>query len=288
MILVTGASGQFGNAAINSLLKKGVQSNKITAMVRNEESIQDFKEKGIHFAIGDYNNYSSLVQAFIGVEKLLFISSSDVVNRQIQHENVVNAAIEAGVKHIIYTSFQSKNETETSPIWMVAKSHLHTEKELKASGINYTILKNSLYMDLVPGFVGEKILETGVIFLPAGDGKVSAVLRSEMAEAAAEILVGSNHEGKVYDFTNTEAFSYKEVAQVITEITGKTINYVSPTPEEYTQTLAQYGVPNEVIELLSGFAIAQAHGELEAVGSDLELLLGRKPTTIRAFLAQVY
>lgn len=288
MILVTGATGHFGKSTIDFLLKKGISSTNIVALVRDEEKAVDLKNKGVVLRIGDYDNYTSLVSAFKGVEKLLFVSGSDIFKRGAQHQNVVAAAKEAGVQHIVYTSFQGKNETESSPLWLVAQSHLQTEVWLKESGMDFTILKNTLYMDFVPAFLGEKVLETGLIYLPAGNGKVGAVLRSEMAEATANILTGSTHEGKTYRFTNLESFSYQEVAQHLSEITDKSINYISPTADEYAQTLTEHGVPTDFIGLFSSFAVAQANGELEMVGSDLEQLLGRKPTSVKTFLNQVY
>ncbi|GAB2615850.1 SDR family oxidoreductase [Belliella aquatica] len=288
MILVTGANGQYGNATINHLLDQDARAEEIIAMVRNTESAKELKEKGVQIRKGDYNDYSSLVSAFSGVKHLLFISSSDIQNRNKQHENVLKAAKESGVEHIIYTSFLSKNETESSPLWLVSQSHLQTENWLKDSGINYTILKNNLYMDFVPAFVGDQVLETGLVFLPAGDGKVGAVLRSEMAEATARILGSSKLQGKVYNFTNSEAFSYQEVANTIAEISGKSIDYISPTAEEYARILGEYGVPSDLIGLFSSFAIAQAKDELDAVSSDLEFLLGRKPTSMSTFLSKVY
>lgn len=288
MILVTGATGDFGKSTIDFLLKNGISSTNIVALVRDEEKAAEIKSKGVALRIGDYDNYNSLIDAFIGVEKLLFVSGSDIFNRGAQHLNVVKAAKESGVKHIVYTSFQGKNETESSPLWLVAHSHLQTEAWLKESGIDYTILKNTLYMEFVPAFLGEKVIETGVIYLPAGNGKVGAVLRSEMAEATAAILASSKHAGKTYRFTNHEAFSYQEVAEYLSEITDKTINYISPTAEEYANTLTKHGVPADFIGLFSSFAVAQAKGELEMVGSDLEQLLGRKPTSVKTFLTQIY
>ena len=288
MILVTGATGHFGNAAINYLLKKGIEANQIVALVRNKKSVNDFKERGIKVVIGNYDNYDSLVNAFKGIERLLFVSGSDIKNRLSQHQNIIKAAKEVGVKHIVYTSFSRKNETESSPLWLVAKSHFQTEKWLKESGIDCTILKNNLYMDFIPVFVGEQVLETGVIYLPAENGKVSAVLRSELAEATVNVLIGSNHEGKIYDFSNTEAVSYHEIAQMISEITGKTVSYVSPTVDEYAETMSQYNVPSDIIGLFSSFAIAQAQGELDLTSNELENLLGRKPTPIKEFLKSVY
>lgn len=288
MILVTGASGQFGKSAIDFLLKNGISANRIAALVRDEEKAVDLKEKGVVLRKGDYNDYDSLVGAFQGVEKLLFVSGSDVTNRIAQHQNVVTAAKEAGVKHIVYTSFLSKDETEKAALWIVAESHLKTEAWLKESAIDYTILKNSLYMDFVPAFLGEGVVESGTIYLPAGNGKVGAVLRSEMAEAAANILSSEGHEGKTYHFASGEAFSYIEVARHLSALTGKPITYVSPTPEEYAQTLTGYGVPADYIGLFTGFAVAQAQGELELVSTDIEQLLGRKPTSLKTFLSQVY
>lgn len=288
MILVTGATGHFGKSTIDFLLEKGISQSNIGALVRDEEKAADLKNKGVELRIGDYDSYSSLINAFKGVEKLLFVSGSDIMARRTQHQHVVTAAKEAGVQHIVYTSFLGKNETASSPLWLVAQSHLQTETWLKESGIDYTILKNTLYMDFVPTFLGENVIETGVIYLPAGHGKVGAVLRSEMAEATANTLTGSDHAGKTYHFTHQEAFSYQEVADQLSEITGKSIAYHSPTAEEYTLTLSGYGVPAEYIGLFSSFAVAQANGELDTVGSDLAQLLGRKPTTVKTFLNQVY
>lgn len=288
MILVTGASGQFGKYAIDFLLKKNIPSNHIIAMVRDEEKATELKNRGVVVRTGDYDNYNSLLNAFKGVEKLLFVSGSDIMNRNAQHKNVVSAAKEAGVKHMVYTGFLGKNETKSSPLWSVIESHLNTEAWLKESGLDYTILKNTLYMDFIPAFLGEKVLETGVIYVPAGNGKVGAALRSDMAEATANILSSNNHSGKTYQFTNHEAFTYQEIAEHLSEITATPIKYISPTPDEYIQTLTEHGVPAEFIGIFTGFAVAQANGELETVGSDLEQLLGRKPMSIKTFLNQVY
>jgi NAD(P)H dehydrogenase (quinone) len=288
MILVTGATGQFGQVAIDSLLAKGIAPSQITALVRSEAAAEKFTAKGIQIAIGDYNDYPSLVQAFKGVEKLLFISGSDVMNRSVQHQNVVKAAQEANVQYIVYTSVQRKNETANSPLWVVAESHLQTEQWLRESGIPHTILKNTLYMDFIPAFVGEHVFETGSVYLPAGDGKVSAVLRAEMAEATANVLLSPEHAGKVYDFTHNEAFSYNEVADILSQISGNTIQYTSPTAEAYAETLSKFGLPAEAIGIFSGFAVAQAQGELDITSNQLETLLGRKPTKIQAYLNKVY
>ena len=289
MILITGATGHYGATAINSLLQKGIKSNQISALVRNLEKSEDLRNKGVNIKLGDYSGYESLVAAFEGTDTLLFISGTEISTRLKQHENVVRAAKKAGIQHIVYTSFQRRNETDTSPLGLLAHSHLQTEKMIKESGLRYTILKNNLYMDYIPFFLGDKFLETGYIYLPAANGKISPALRSEYAEATASILANpSAHINKAYDFTNVEAYDYREIATFISEITGKDVQYRAPTADEFTQTLVNSGVPMGEIGLMTQFSMAQAQGELDVASTDLENLLGRKPTTLKAYLETIY
>ncbi|MBO6573639.1 MAG: SDR family oxidoreductase [Balneola sp.] len=288
MILVTGATGMFGKHAVQQLMKKGVNTSDISVLSRSMEKANNYKEDGITVKIGDYTNYDSLVKAFEGVDKLLFVSSSEIENRAEQHQNVVKAAKATGVKNIVYTSFMRKQETDNSAIAFLMDSHLKTENWIKDSGINYTILQNATYLDMLPIFIGEQVLETGVIMQPAENGKSSSVLRQELAEAAAVVLTSEGHENKAYPLVNNQAISYNEVAELIAEISGKNITYKSPSPEEYQATLKTYGVPDEYIGLFTAFSVAQANGELEMSDNSLEKLLGRKPTTAKEFLTKVY
>ncbi|MFC5625667.1 SDR family oxidoreductase [Algoriphagus winogradskyi] len=287
MVLITGATGNYGKSTIDFLLQKGFSSSNIVALVRNEEKASGLKEKGIAVRVGDYDNYTQLVEAFEGIDKLLLISGSDMVNRDKQHQNAVNAAKEAGVNHIIYTSFERKNETETSPITFVSATHIATENCLKSSGLDYTILRNSLYMDMLPMFFGDKVVESG-IFLPAGDTKAAFALRVDMAEATANILMTEGHENKTYNFSNSENVSIPEMAGIISEVVGKEIPYHSPSQEVYVETLTKANVPSEYIGMFAGFSAAIKQGEFTVENSDLEKILGRKPITAKEFLTKVY
>lgn len=287
MILVTGATGNLGKATIDFLLKKGAAPESIIALVRDAAKAADLAASGVTVKIGDYNDYASLVAAFAGVDKLLLVSGNDIENRSKQQIDVVNAAKEAGVKHILYTSFERKNETATSPIAIIAGSHLATEKAIIESGLKYTLFRNNLYFDVLPMFLGEHVLETG-IFFPAGDGKTAFALRNDMAEAIANVLLSEGHEDKNYYISNTENISIADVAAALSELSGKTIAYNSPSQEVYTETLTNAGVPTEYIQLFAGFAEGIKQGEFATDKTDLEALLGRKPTSINTFLAQVY
>ncbi|MNS07592.1 Quinone oxidoreductase 2 [compost metagenome] len=286
-ILITGASGNFGKTTIDFLLKKGIPANTISALVRDEAKGADLKAKGINIKIGDYDNYESLVAAFKGIDKLVLVSGTDIVNRGKQQENVVKAAKEAGVKHILYTSFERKNETETSPIAFLAKSHIDTDNAIKASGMTYTIFRNNLYLDVLPMFLGEQVLETG-IFFPAGETKSAFALRSDLAEATANVLTSEGHENKEYAMNNVENYSFQEVADVLGKIANKKIDYINPDADVYTDALSTAGVPAEYIGMFAGFAEAIKQGEFNSSKTDLENLLGRKPTSLEDFLKQVY
>ncbi len=287
MILITGATGNLGKATIDFLLRKGVSANNIVALVRDVAKVEELKAKGINIKIGDYDDYTSLTKAFVGVEKLLLVSGSDLEKRGKQQENVVKAAKESGVKHIYYTSFERKNETETSPIHLVATAHINTENLIKASGMDYTIFRNNLYLDILPMFFGENVLTTGV-FLPAGDTKAAFALRMDMAEAIANVLTSEGHENKDYAFSNTENISVPEMAKILSEVVGKEINYVSPPVDVFVDALSDVGVPIEYVKMTADFSEAIRQGEFETFKTDLEKLLGRKPTTVKEFLTQVY
>ena len=288
MILITGATGNFGKAVIDFLLDKGVDSQGIAALVRDMGKAENLRDQGINLRLGSYDDPTSLLQAFQGIDQLLLVSGSEVATRLAQHNNVVKAAVASGVKHIVYTSFSRRDETQRSPLWMVAQSHLQTEKWLQRSGIKHTILKNNLYLDFIPAFAGADVLKTGTIYLPAGKGKVSAGLRREYAEATANLLVSQGHGNKTYDFTNAEAYDFDRVAAYISELSGKEIKYVSPSLDEYAHTMIAAGAPAEFVTITGNFAVAQAQGELDLVSKDLEKLLGRKPTPLKDFLATVY
>jgi NAD(P)H dehydrogenase (quinone) len=286
-LLITGATGQFGQAAINSMLKKNYPANAIAALVRDENKAADLKAKGIDIRIGDYNDVASLTKAFRGIDSVLFVSASDVAQRTQQHENVIKALNASAVKQVVYTSFTRDEKAGPSAIDFVTDAHIKTEQWLKDSGKTYTFLRNNLYMDFVPVFIGEKVLETGVYF-PAGSGKSAAATREEMAEAAANVLLSDEHANKVYNISNTEAWSFGEVAETLSSITGKQVNYYSPSQQEYKETLSNAGVPAEYVGMFAAFGEAVKQNEFNKTSNGLELLLGRKPTSLKTYFQLVY
>ncbi|MBB2148583.1 SDR family oxidoreductase [Pedobacter gandavensis] len=291
MILVTGATGQFGSKAIDHLLNKGVRTSEISALVRNAANADRLKIRGIEVKVGDYTDYDSLVKAFQGVEKLLLVSSNDrqaVENRTAQHINTIKAAKEANVKHIVYTSFVRKTNFENSSIAAFQNSHAQTEAYLMASGIDYTILQNGIYLEMIPVFAGEKVAETGVLLFPAKEGKASYVLREELAEAAAQVLTTEGHENQIYSLTNSTSVSFTEIAKAIAGQLGKEVKYQSLEVDLFESKMKQLEVPDLYIGMFTMWAMAHAEGTMDVSNDTLARFLGRKPTTMTQFIAQIY
>ena len=291
MILVTGATGQYGAKAIEHLLNKGVEAPHIAALVREAAKGQQLQDQGIGLRVGDYSDVDSLVPAFQGVDTLLLVSSNDrgaVENRTAHHLNVINAAKAAQVKHLVYTSFITKPAYQDSAIADFLASHAETEQAIKDSGLPYTILQNGIYLEMIPIFAGAQVAETGVILFPAQEGKASWVLREELAEAAAHVLTTAGHENKTYVLTNTESTSFQDIAQDLFASLGKDIRYQSPPVEEFQAILTQAGVPAVYIGMFSMWASAVAQGMMDKEDSTLAAFLGRQPTTTAQFIQQVY
>ena len=286
-ILITGATGNLGGLVIDALLSK-IEANQIAGLVRDTNKAEVLQAKGIDIREGNYDDESSLEKAFSGVEKIYFISGNDLDKRVAQHKNIVAAAEKAGVKHVVYTSFGRKDESENSPIYPVAKGHLAAEDALKNASLDYTILKHNLYMEVIPLFAGENLLESKTLLLPAKDGKTGFMARKDMAVLAAEILTGEGHENKTYEVSAEKAFTFAEIAALISEVSGTEINYVSPDPEEFAETLKGYGVPQPAIDMTVMFAIGIAQGEFDETATTYRDFTGNEPTSLKTFLADTY
>lgn len=286
-ILVTGATGQLGSYLINKLLEK-VSHEEITALVRDENKAEALKNKGVQIIVGNYEDRASLVKAFKGIDKLYFISSSEMKSRVEQHENVVKAAVEAKVGHIFYTSVQRKSEDGSSPSAIITDDHVKTEEIIKQSELTYTILKHGLYSDILPLFMGDNVLETGTVFLPAANGKAAFASRKDMAEAGAILLTTNGHENRTYEISGVDSLSFHDIAGILSELSGKSIQYVSPSPEQYADQLRSYGVPNQMIQGASNLCVGIAQAEFDFPSNDLQNILGRKTETVREFLKVAY
>jgi NAD(P)H dehydrogenase (quinone) len=220
-----------------------------------------------------------------GIEKVLLIAGTDEENRVAQHRNVVDAAKSAGVKCIAYTSRNLKDRDTLANKLM--EGHFQTEDIIKESGLNYAIFRNALYMDVIPQFVGEKVFKTG-INLPAGEGRVAYALRREMGEAIANVLAEEGCGNRTYQLTGSETCTFDDVATALTVLSGREVKYKSFEKSEFETAMKGRGTPEPIIEKVTGFITDIKNGQEEEVVSDLEKLLGRKPTSLREGLKTLY
>ena len=195
-----------------------------------------------------------------------------------QHRNVIDTAKKLGVKNIAYTSRAMRNRETLAHQLM--EEHFLTEDYIKKSGLNYTIFRNTLYMDVLPLFVGKKVFETG-IFQPAGDGKVAFALRKEMGEAMANVLSNEDCKNKTYKFTNNEAYSFYDIAKALTTLSGKKVKYHPVDISTFQERMRSTGIPESMLQKVVEFNTDIKNGQEDEITNDLENKLGRKPTTLK-------
>lgn len=288
MILITGCTGPFGNAAVKFLLEKGIAANQISGFARNEKKSAELKEKGIEIRMGTYDDYPSLVNAFKGIDKLLFVSGSELGKRDDQHKNIIRAAKEASVKHIVYTSFERRDDITDIPAAFISRTHIETEKMIRETGISYTFLRNALYAEGLPGFLGSDVIEKG-ISMPAGDGKVPFASRTDLAEAAAVVISDVNsHLNKSYSTVNIKNYSFYDIASILSDITGKKVKYLNLPAEEYRQRMLQAGMHEQAVNMMVSWGEGIRRGYFGSESSDLEKLIGRKPEDLKSILRKLY
>ncbi|MPV36182.1 SDR family oxidoreductase [Georgenia subflava] len=271
---VTGASGHLGRLVVENLLAKGVAAGDLVAVARTTEKVADLAERGVVVREGDYDRAETLATALAGVDRLLLVSASEVGKRLPQHTAVIEAAVAAGVGRIAYTSVLRADDTTL----VLAPEHQATEEAIASSGLPHTLLRNGWYTEnyteQLPTY-----LAAGVIAHAAGDGRIAAATRADLAEAAAVALLEDRDERVVHELAGP-AFTYADLAAAITEVTGTEIAAKDLPTAELSAVLTGAGLD----EGTAGFLVAVegniVAGELDGDPADLEKLLGRPATTL--------
>ncbi|MEV6930185.1 SDR family oxidoreductase [Dactylosporangium sp. NPDC051485] len=278
MIVVTGATGQFGRHSVENLIKMGVPAERIAVAVRSPEKAADLAGRGVQVRQADYDRPDTLAAAFTGADKLLFVSTTGPDDlRIIQHRAVVDAAKAAGVGLVAYTSIA---DADTNPI-NVARVHRDTEQALAASGLPTVLLRNGWYTENYTAALAGAV-ERGAIVGSAGQGRIASATRADLAEAAAIVLAGQQPQsGKVYVLTGEVAWSLPDLAAEAAAVSGKPVTYTDLPAERYAHVLTGAGLPGFLVELLVDADVKVSQGALQTVTSDLAALLGRPTTTLR-------
>ena len=274
-IAVTGATGHLGGLVIESLLNKSVEASDIVAIVRNEEKAKDLAARGINIAVATYDDEAALKAALNGVDRLVFVSASEVGKRVEQHSNIIAAAKEAGVSFIAYTSLLNLDSSEL----FLAPEHQATEKMLAESGIDHANLRNGWYWENYAAAL-ETGKAMGKFFSAAGEAKVAGAARKDFAEAAAVVVTTDGHAGKTYELAGAPALTYPEIAAQVGEVLGTDVEYVNLTVEEYERSLLDAGLPADFAAGLAGADPVIEKGALYSESTDLQDLIGRPASTV--------
>ena len=273
MILVTGATGQLGHLAVAALLEE-TSADNIVASGRDADKAADLSARGVEFRAADYSDPAALRAAFAGIRKVLLISSSEVGQRVAQHQDVIDAAKAAGVELVAYTSILHADSSALG----LAVEHRATEAALAASGLPYTLLRNSWYNENYALAV-PTALEHGLIGC-AGDGRISSASRADYAAAAARVLLDPDQAGQVYELAGDTGFTLAELAAEISAQSGKPVTYTNLTQAEHEAALVAAGLPQPVAAMLADSDAGAANGGLFDDSRTLSRLIGRPTTPI--------
>ena len=277
--LVSGASGQLGQLVLDELLDQ--DCDNVIATTRSPDDLFEYEARGVEVRRADFMAPETLETAFAGARRMLLISTSDLEPgaRLRSHLAAIDAAVAAGVEHIVYTSLT--NPHEDSPISFAA-DHRKTEDKLAQLSISHTVLRNNLYTDLLL-MSGPQAVATGRLVGAGADGRVGYVTRADCATAAAAALL-HERSSSTYDITGPSLVSMTGVARLLSETTGKPVQHVSVTPTDVERGMIDHGVPAAMARMLASIDEGIAQGELAVSSPDFAELTGAAPMSVEEFL----
>lgn len=246
------------------------------AVGRNAGKLKPLADKGVNVREAEYSKAETLQGLFQSGDKVLLVSSSEVGLRLKQHSAVIDAAKNAGVRLLAYTSIL---RADTSTV-LLAPEHKATEAYLRESGLPFVMLRNGWYLEnqkdnLAPA------LEHGAILGAAGEGRFSFAARADYAAAASAVLTTDGHENKAYELGGDQSYTLADVAAEVAEQSGKTVVYQDLPEEKYAEVLVSFGLPEPVAKAVADGDIGGRRGELETDSKDLSTLIKRPTTTLQ-------
>lgn len=280
VIAVTGATGVVGGSVARRLANGGIAQRLIVRSPGRTPALP-----GAEVAQASYGDPVSAVAALTGIDTLFMVSGAESPDRLADHLIFLDAAARAGVRRILYTSFFSASAAST---FLLGRDHWHTEKRIRELGFEFTFLRDNLYAEALLDFAGPE----GVLRGPAGDGRISAVARADVIDAAVAVLTPAaqamdrrtTHDGVTYRLTGPAALTLDEVADIITRVTGRQVRYQPQTLAEAYETRAGYGAAEWQVEAWVSTYTAIALGELAEVTDDVQRVTGHPATSLAALL----
>ena len=275
-IAVTGVTGNLGGMVSRLCKKNGIE---VRNLARNVEKAEKLGFSNVFKS--SYDKSEDTVKSLEGIEVLFMVSGSENPNRVQQHKDFIDAAKIAGVSHIIYLSFYNASKNS---IFTLGRDHYATEEYIKENGFKYTFLRDNFYAD----FFVDLCREYGEIKGPAENGKVSAVVRSDVSEVAAKILENPGKwENQTLNMTGPEELSMVEIVKAVSEYFGKEIKYIEETVEEAYESRKIWKAEQWEYDSWVSTYTAISENEQSGISNDIEKVLGRKATSLAEYLKKI-
>ena len=275
-IAITGVTGNLGGMVSRLCKKNGIE---VRNLARNVEKAEKLGFSNVFKS--SYDKSEDTVKSLEGIEVLFMVSGSENPNRVQQHKDFIDAAKIAEVSHIIYLSFYNASKNS---IFTLGRDHYATEEYIKENGFKYTFLRDNFYVD----FFVDLCREYGEIKGPAGNGKVSAVVRSDVSEVVAKILENPGKcENQTLNMTGPEELSMDEIVKTVSKYFGKEIKYIEETVEEAYESRKIWKAEQWEYDSWVSTYTAIAENEQSGISNDIEKVLGRKATSLVEYLEKL-
>jgi len=272
-LAVTGSTGRLGSRVARALSRLGVDQRLV---VRDPSKAPALP--GSHIVTADYSDGAGVRTALTGAHTVFMVSASETPDRVQQHITFIDAAVAAGVQRIVYVSFFGASPTA---IFTLGRDHWATEEHLRSVGVAHTILRDNIYADFTPHFIGTD----GSIRGPAGDGRVAVVAQADIAEVAVAVLTSNGaYDGRTLNLTGPEALTMNEIAAILSDHLGRTVSYIPETIDEAYASRASYGAPQWQVDGWVSTYTAIAAGELATVSEDIPEVTGHPAMTLKQVL----
>jgi NAD(P)H dehydrogenase (quinone) len=273
-LAVTGSTGRLGSRVARGLSQLGVDQRLVVRDPAKAPALP-----GAHIATADYGNGAAVRTALTGAHTAFMVSAAETADRVKQHLTFIDAAVDAGVQRIVYVSFFGAAPTAT---FTLARDHWATEEHLRSVGVTHTILRDNIYADFTPHFLGTD----GNIRGPAGDGRVAVVAQADIADVAIAVLASNgSYDGRTLNLTGPAALTMGEIASILSDHLGRTVSYIPETIEEAYASRASYGAPEWQVEGWVSTYLAVAVGELAGVTEDIPEVTGHPAMSLQEVLA---
>lgn len=275
-ILVTGATGAIGKALIKDLQEKNIAFLAGTRNVEESKAKLGSSEELVSFS---FDNPATFEAATAGVDKVFLLGPAMVL----EMDHLINPFLDflksKGILRVVYLSALKSDQMGPDMTF-----HLKTEAKLANDGFDYTILRASFFAQNFKNYEWENITQRGITLATAGDGKVGFIDVADIAAVASAVLSEEGHSKKTYELTGPEALSYFDAATILSEVTGKTIVYPQPSPEQYVTILKEAGAPDFVATYMNSVYSVIANHHVGFTTNDVEKVTGRKPNTLKSVI----